>query len=46
MAYCPKCKLEYEENILTCADCDVELVADLATHIELKPLIKVKKKWN
>jgi hypothetical protein len=27
--YCPKCRAEYKDNILRCADCDVELVSEL-----------------
>ena len=29
MAWCPKCRNEYVEGITTCADCGVELVAEL-----------------
>ncbi len=29
MAYCPKCREEYEEDIKICGDCNVELVASL-----------------
>ena len=27
---CPKCKSEYRQGFLTCADCDIELVPELA----------------
>lgn len=29
MAWCPKCKTEYQDNITTCADCGTNLVAEL-----------------
>ena len=29
MPFCPQCKTEYIENILTCADCHVQLVPEL-----------------
>lgn len=43
MAYCPKCKLEYEEHVKTCADCHIDLVDDLTISVLMKPLIQVKK---
>lgn len=43
MAYCPKCKAEYESHVELCADCNIELVPDLDNHVYRKPLIKVKK---
>lgn len=43
MAYCPKCKAEYEEHVEMCADCEIELVPDLENHVMFKPLIKVKE---
>lgn len=43
MAYCPKCKTEYEDHIQRCVDCDIELVPDLENYVFYKPLIKVKK---
>ncbi len=33
MAYCPKCRHEYLENIDICPDCDVDLVQDLPPEI-------------
>ena len=33
MAWCPKCRNEYVEGITTCADCGVELVAELPEEI-------------
>lgn len=41
--YCPKCKIEYEEGIHSCADCNVELVPTLENVVWMKPLIKVKE---
>jgi hypothetical protein len=32
MPWCPKCRNEYMESARRCADCDVDLVADLAAH--------------
>ena len=29
--FCPKCKAEYREGFSRCADCDVELVPELAS---------------
>lgn len=29
MPYCPKCKYEYREGIVTCPDCDEALVTEL-----------------
>lgn len=29
MPYCPRCRYELEENIETCPDCNVDLVAEL-----------------
>ncbi len=32
MPWCPKCRQEYRATIVRCADCESDLVADLATH--------------
>ena len=34
MAWCPKCKNEYVEGILTCADCGIELVDELPEEVD------------
>ncbi len=35
--FCPKCKAEYREGFFKCADCDVELVTELAPDNEETP---------
>jgi len=37
--FCPKCRAEYREGFLKCADCDIELVGELA---ELPPEPKLE----
>ena len=32
--FCPKCKAEYKENVVTCADCLVPLVEVLSSAVE------------
>jgi len=34
MAWCPKCKNEYVEGILTCADCGIDLVDELPKEVD------------
>lgn len=43
MAYCPKCKTEYEDHVEECVDCLVPLVDNLEDSVYMKPLIAVKK---
>lgn len=33
--YCPKCRAEYREDVTSCPDCDVALVAELPAISEL-----------
>jgi hypothetical protein len=33
MAYCPKCRYEYENDIEYCPDCEVDLIAELPPEI-------------
>ncbi len=33
--FCPKCKAEYREGYLRCADCDIDLVPELPPEPEL-----------
>ena len=34
MPYCPECKYEYREGIITCPDCNVALVSSLSAPAE------------
>lgn len=42
MPWCPKCKTEYEEHMVQCVDCHIDLVPDLENHTYMKDLIAVK----
>lgn len=42
MPWCPKCKSEYEEGVLSCVECKVELVEDLKKHVFYASLVKVE----
>ncbi|PKM50337.1 MAG: hypothetical protein CVV02_11960 [Firmicutes bacterium HGW-Firmicutes-7] len=41
MPWCPKCKSEYEKGVLSCVECKVELVDDLAKHVNYVSLVKL-----
>lgn len=43
MPWCPKCKCEYEEGVMRCADCDVELVDSVEEIVDWRILVKVKE---
>ncbi len=43
MQYCPKCKTEYEDDAMQCADCQVALVPNLEDHRYMVDLMRVKK---
>ena len=34
--FCPECEGEYREGFTRCADCEVDLVAALPTHVDAK----------
>ncbi len=42
MPWCPKCKTEYEDHMVQCVDCHIDLVPDLVNHTYMKDLIAVK----
>ncbi len=42
MAYCPKCKSEYENGVMSCAECGIDLVADLAQFVEFVALTEIE----
>jgi hypothetical protein len=37
MAFCPKCKCEYQPGFIRCSDCDMELVEILSEENDEKP---------
>lgn len=43
MAWCPKCKNEYQEGITVCADCGAELVDELPVEIETAPVAYISE---
>lgn len=42
MAYCPKCKSEYENGVISCAECGIDLVADLSKFVEFVALAEIE----
>lgn len=43
MPWCPKCKSEYEEGVLKCADCKVDLVNSLSDIVNWQVIINAKE---
>lgn len=44
MSWCPKCKMEYQEGITICDDCQIELVESLEVEEEMVPLLQAVEK--
>ncbi|QUI24347.1 hypothetical protein HZI73_19505 [Vallitalea pronyensis] len=43
MPWCPKCSCEYEDGVLRCADCDVDLVSREEDIVDWQLLVKAKR---
>ncbi len=43
MPWCPKCRCEYEDGVMRCADCDVELVTHEEDIVDWQLLVKAKR---
>lgn len=43
MPWCPKCRCEYEDGVMRCADCDVELVTREEDIVDWQLLVKAKR---
>ena len=44
MPFCPKCNCEYREGIVRCAECDVDLVAELTPAKTEEPYVVVERR--
>ena len=44
MSFCPKCGCEYRYGIVRCAECDVELVAELTSAKPEEPYVEVGRR--
>lgn len=43
MAWCPKCKSEYEEGVVLCSECKIELVDNLEDIVEYIYLVTIRE---